>query len=406
MVGRPAARILDPVVHPLPPVLTPGPGSFNVMIGYKPAWRGVPAAAAAAINAAKKTSDAALKVAKAATTAASGTPAAPAAKAAEELAKTAALTAMSSIINGMSGGADIHVCTTPLPLPPHGPGVVVDGSPTVLINGLPACRMNDTIIEALGPPNKIAMGQFNVLIGNSASPTAPSVGSSIMDMIGDAIDDVVEAASDAAEDAMEAVEDYLNPDVTTGLGADVDAIVNMSPTLKSKINELQGDGWEIVARPGTGSECDKTNKKVYIDSSQTDVGQVKSLAHETGHATYTADPYTPMDGKTKQEYVDANLNTAMKDEGEATLTNIEVRNEIKENGGPDIPISGDPANHAQYEQSYEDSLASGDRDAARQEIGDVQKDGEHTGTTHESYRDYYSKTYEDHWDTHHPAPTP
>ena len=43
--------------------------------------------------------------------------------------------------------------------------LVVDGSPTVLINGLPACRQGDTIIEAVGPPNKIAMGLPTVIIG-------------------------------------------------------------------------------------------------------------------------------------------------------------------------------------------------------------------------------------------------
>jgi hypothetical protein len=55
MPGRPAARILDPVAHPLPEMLMPGLGSPNVMIGYKPAWRGVLAAAAAATQAAKQT---------------------------------------------------------------------------------------------------------------------------------------------------------------------------------------------------------------------------------------------------------------------------------------------------------------------------------------------------------------
>jgi hypothetical protein len=51
------ARILDPVAHPAPGVLTPGPGSPDVLIGGKPAWRGVPAAAAAATSSAKATSD-------------------------------------------------------------------------------------------------------------------------------------------------------------------------------------------------------------------------------------------------------------------------------------------------------------------------------------------------------------
>ncbi len=168
MPKGPAARIMDPVLHPLPPVLQPGPGSMNVIIGGMLAWRGVPAAAAAAIQAAKAVSDAALQVAQAATVAAAGTPGAPAAIAAEETAKNSAAASMGSTITGAAGGADIHICLTPLgplPVPTHGPGVVIDGSQTVLINNLPACRMGDTIIEALGPPNKIMMGLPTVIIG-------------------------------------------------------------------------------------------------------------------------------------------------------------------------------------------------------------------------------------------------
>ena len=41
MPTGPAARVTDNVVHPLPPVLGPGPGSLNVLIGSLPAWRGV-----------------------------------------------------------------------------------------------------------------------------------------------------------------------------------------------------------------------------------------------------------------------------------------------------------------------------------------------------------------------------
>ncbi len=165
MAGKPAARLTDNVIHPAPPMLAPGPGSPTVLIGGLPAWRGVPAAAAGALQAAKQTSDTAIKVAEAATIAAAGTPGAPAAKAAEEATKAAAAAAMGSMISSMAGGADIHTCATPLPLPPHGPGVVIDGSQTVLINGLQACRMGDTILEAVGPPDKIAKGEMTVLIG-------------------------------------------------------------------------------------------------------------------------------------------------------------------------------------------------------------------------------------------------
>jgi uncharacterized Zn-binding protein involved in type VI secretion len=165
MGGKPAARISDNVAHPLPPVLGPGPGSLNVCIGSLPAWRGVPAAAAAALQSAKQVSDAAIKTAEAATLAAAGTPGAPAAKAAEESVKAAAAAQMGSMISSTAGGADIHTCATPLPIPPHGPGVVIDGSQTVLINGLPACRLGDTVLEAVGPPNKIGRGETTVMIG-------------------------------------------------------------------------------------------------------------------------------------------------------------------------------------------------------------------------------------------------
>ena len=161
----PAARITDPVAHPLPPVLTGGPTAITVIIGYLPAWRGVNPAVAAALQSAKATSDATIKTAEAATLAAAGTPGAPAAKVAEETAKAAAAAAMGSAISSAAGGADIHACVTPLPIPPHGPGVVITPSATVMISGMPAARMGDTILEAVGPPNTITKGEPTVMIG-------------------------------------------------------------------------------------------------------------------------------------------------------------------------------------------------------------------------------------------------
>jgi uncharacterized Zn-binding protein involved in type VI secretion len=136
-----------------------------VLIGNMPAWRGVGAAAAAAIQAAKAASDAAIKAAEAASAAAQGTPGAPAAKAAEESAKAGAAASMGAMIAGAAAGADMHACTVPLPVPPHGSGVVVSGSQTVLINNMPACRQGDTIVEPVGPPNNITMGCTTVIIG-------------------------------------------------------------------------------------------------------------------------------------------------------------------------------------------------------------------------------------------------
>jgi len=99
-MGTPAARVGDNTAHGTP--LSPGPGSPNVLIGGMPAWR---------------------------------------------------------------VSTDIHMC--PLVNPggvPHASGSVVVGSTSVFINGFPAARMNDQIMES-APPNSIISGEMSVLIG-------------------------------------------------------------------------------------------------------------------------------------------------------------------------------------------------------------------------------------------------
>ncbi len=97
---QPAARLGDPTSHGTP--LGPGPGSVNVFIGGKPAWR---------------------------------------------------------------AGMDTHNCPLVEPTGvPHVGGVSPMGSATVFINNFPASRLGDQIVEA-GAPNAIAMGCPTVLIG-------------------------------------------------------------------------------------------------------------------------------------------------------------------------------------------------------------------------------------------------
>jgi uncharacterized Zn-binding protein involved in type VI secretion len=94
-----AARVGDQTSHGTP--LSPGPGSANVLIGGKPAWRAT---------------------------------------------------------------ADFHSCPLSTGTVPHVGGVVAMGSVTVLINNLPAARQGDMIVES-APPNSIAVGEPTVLIG-------------------------------------------------------------------------------------------------------------------------------------------------------------------------------------------------------------------------------------------------
>lgn len=81
--------------------LAPGVGSFKVLIGKKPAWRAM---------------------------------------------------------------VDVHVCPLVDGVKPHVGGVVAAGSTSVFIQGFPAARAGDQIVEA-GAPNAIAAGEATVLIG-------------------------------------------------------------------------------------------------------------------------------------------------------------------------------------------------------------------------------------------------
>ena len=114
---------------------------------------------------------------------------------------------------------------------------------------------------------------------------------------------------------------------------------------------------------------------------------------------YTPDPYVPPDGLTRQQYIDQNVARSLRDEGEATMTNSDVRREISNNGGPDIGIAGAQPNT--YQQIADRHPDPADRNQARTEIGNAYADGEHPSTTPgQTYRQYYSQPYADYWDNH------
>ena len=150
MPGRPAARLGDSTIHGSP--LSPGTGSPNVLIGNKPAWRGLPLASVGQL----------LESAQNATESA-----AQAITATNEIERADHLRNIAQEAASMAqtmGSTDQHACPVMKGPIADGTGVVIDGSLTVLINGLPACRVGDTIQE-ITSVNKIAMGDPTVLIG-------------------------------------------------------------------------------------------------------------------------------------------------------------------------------------------------------------------------------------------------
>jgi uncharacterized Zn-binding protein involved in type VI secretion len=160
MPGKPAARVGDMTAHGSP--LGVGPGSLNVFIGKRPAWRGITAAQAAQL--AQKIAEGAEKIAEAGAEvlATAGTPAAPAAVANFNKTVTDAAADAASLMGSFM--ADLHTCPIVKLVVPDGAGVVINGSQTVLINGLATCRIGDMIQETTNV-NSIVMGEMTVLVG-------------------------------------------------------------------------------------------------------------------------------------------------------------------------------------------------------------------------------------------------
>ena len=88
------------------------------------------------------------------------------------------------------------------------------------------------------------------------------------------------------------------------------------------------------------------------------------------------------------------MNGTLADEGAATMKNIQVQREITAAGGPDIGIAGNSANHASYNNAYNQYLKDGNAAAARQSIGTTFGKGEITSTTGQPYPDYYGGWYD------------
>lgn len=197
--------------------LSPGPGSGDVNICCQPAWRALPAGVGAGIetasNAAKaimdspqlRPPDAAAKLteisqglsqaagaaagagnaaavaatssalaglttantalATAYTTAASSGPEPAAAEAYAKGLQAAVSAATGAAVSAIAAMTDLHTCSAPCAVGPHGPGVVTMGSSSVFINKLPASREQDKVFEAAGGPDPISKGAPTVNIG-------------------------------------------------------------------------------------------------------------------------------------------------------------------------------------------------------------------------------------------------
>lgn len=192
----------------------------------------------------------------------------------------------------------------------------------------------------------------------------------------------------------------LTAKAKTGLGSDVDAIVNKSSTLSKHVRELQKDGWSIkFGTAGGGTFANRNTKEIVIDANQkgSPLTVTQSLAHEVGHGKHTLAPYVSPSGLTKEEYIQRNINRHLRDEGAATFENLKARDEVKAKASKDIGVSGTQS--AQYIAIYDDFKKGRlTQEEAITKLGALFGTGETTSTTGQTYNDYYGASYRAFWD--------
>jgi hypothetical protein len=172
------------------------------------------------------------------------------------------------------------------------------------------------------------------------------------------------------------------------------------------MEQLQADGWTVARGPANGgSYADRSTKRVVVAEGDTNAASLtQTLAHEAGHARYTPGAYVDFGDLSREDYVQANTRNLLVDEAEATIANLQVRDELNQgDDAVDIGVAG--AGAQGYIAAWERFKAG---EITREELVDAIASnfasGERPSTDPTiDYGTYYGRTYEQHWDTHHPS---
>ncbi len=193
----------------------------------------------------------------------------------------------------------------------------------------------------------------------------------------------------------------------TKLGKKVNELSLKSESLKDNIVDLQNKGWKIkVGKRGGGSYTNSASKTITIDPSESTKDIVMGLAHETGHAEYTApaDPSVsdPSPDLAKGlDYIRKVVENALLDEGQAQITACKAAKELEAKGETGLNIPG--GHSAEYKAVY-DKIVDGtySMDQGRKEMAKIMG-SETTSNSGENYIDYYSKAPRKAWNKAHPT---
>jgi len=219
--------------------------------------------------------------------------------------------------------------------------------------------------------------------------------------IGAAAAEAGSAAVSAAKAVLRAAEEAAVDLMLSKFSQKVRDLAKKSPTLRSELLQLQLEGYTIKTGPvADGYFTDWDKKEIVIDQPQGDNTTVAHLAHEVGHgvnAQKQGIPATP--SMTKAQYVKANVDNLMHNEGEAQFNAARVRAELKSSGGPDIGIPGSQT--AKYQKVYDNFTANKiTREQAVNQMGTLMGNERVSTPPKKPYRENYGDAYSKYWDTH------
>jgi hypothetical protein len=191
--------------------------------------------------------------------------------------------------------------------------------------------------------------------------------------------------------------------VTTGLGDDIDALVNKSPDLVYKIQDLQRTNWRIGYSIGGGGHSNPFGNLITVNGLATSSEKiVDALAHEIGHC-HPSNPNrkrdeSPFDKQWRKhsgdEWIDFHVEKMMRSEADAFISVLTARSQILDNGGPDIVSDPVVRNMSPIFQRYRDNEISYE-DAVQQMLPDIKEMVTAEGVKGvDNYRRFYERKYQ------------
>ncbi len=177
-------------------------------------------------------------------------------------------------------------------------------------------------------------------------------------------------------------------------------LIKQSPTLRAQIFELEQKNYNFeVSSLDDGYSTDPDTRTIYIDQPHTDGATVARIAHEVAHAVLLQQRFIPAaDGMTREQYVQANVDNFMHNEGEAQFNAVQVRAEVFAASGSHLGLPG--TQPFEYLAIYDKFKAGAlTKEQAIDQMGGLMGAEQVSTEDNQLYRDNYKQMFENDWDT-------